>query len=462
MKAKLGCWVLMALLSAGCGGGGGGGSSEEAEPTPTPTPTPEEQTPPPTDTPDAGIPTAPQNPPNRPSSPRPQPQDPESEEEEEEESPADPSTPGPILTPTNPDPEEQEPEEQPAEPVPTEPEEPTPAEPEEPNPTEPEEPTPTEPEEPTPTEPEEPTPTEPEEPTPTEPEEPTPTEPEEPTPTEPQDPAPSEPDDPVLNPYPYASAGCGFEPLAEGEHSLQINGVSRKYTVDLPTGYDQDRAYPVVFGFHGRGRDGQFQNTDYGNLASTMGDDAILIYPEGLSMDNQGAVGDKHGGSGTTWELEGTADLQFFDAMLQEAKVESCVDEQRIYTVGFSMGGYFSARLACERGMDVRAFAAAGAGAPVVDPNMCEDMSAAWIAHDPEDSAIDYEAGGVALRDYWLDVNMCGPETQPVASEGNCVEYTNCAADFPVRWCTYSQGSNHHQWPNFGPREVWDFFLSLE
>ena len=112
--------------------------------------------------------------------------------------------------------------------------------------------------------------------------------------------------------------------------------------------------------------------------------------------------------------------------------------------------------------MDVRAFAAAGAGAPVIDPAMCENMSAAWLAHDPEDTAIDYEDAGLALRDYWLDVNMCGPETRPIASEGDCVEYTNCAVDYPVQWCAYSQGSNHHQWPNFAPREVWDFFLSLE
>lgn len=243
---------------------------------------------------------------------------------------------------------------------------------------------------------------------------------------------------------------------------MNVNGIDREYEVRIPDGYDQNTPYPVVFGFHGRGREGGFQSTSYGNLQSTMGDSAILVFPNGEVIVNQQADGELIGGSAESWETEGDADIAFFDAMLTDVTEGLCVNEERVFATGFSMGGYFSARLGCERGDVLRAFAAAGGGPPEQGINSCLGSSGAWVAHDPEDEFVDYQTGGIALREYWKSANMCSDASVVVGTNG-CVEYT-CSGE-TTRWCEYSEaGGNgrHHTWPSFGPVEVWAFFQGFE
>ena len=248
--------------------------------------------------------------------------------------------------------------------------------------------------------------------------------------------------------------------MPAGMKTIMVNGTERQYEVQVPSDYDADTPYPVVFGFHGRNRDGQFQLSSYGNLQSTMGDRAILVYPNGLHIEDQTATGEKvTNNDGESWQTSGTEDLAFFDAMLTDLSEGLCVHEERVFATGFSMGGYFSARLGCERGDVIRAFAAAGAGPPEASMDSCLGPSGAWVAHDPQDAYIDYTTGGVALREYWKEANMCGDTSTAVGSNG-CVEYT-CAGE-TTRWCQYSEGApNHHTWPSFAPAEVWNFFQAF-
>ena len=52
-----------------------------------------------------------------------------------------------------------------------------------------------------------------------------------------------------------SSSGCGAAPsIAVGEwvsQSLTVGGAERSYFVRLPEGYDEDRAYPIVYQLHG-------------------------------------------------------------------------------------------------------------------------------------------------------------------------------------------------------------------
>ena len=48
-----------------------------------------------------------------------------------------------------------------------------------------------------------------------------------------------------------ASPGCGKTPtLTSGTYTIQSGGKSRTFILRIPDGYDRNRAYRLVFGFH--------------------------------------------------------------------------------------------------------------------------------------------------------------------------------------------------------------------
>jgi polyhydroxybutyrate depolymerase len=81
---------------------------------------------------------------------------------------------------------------------------------------------------------------------------------------------------------------------------------------------------------------------------------------------------------------------------------------------------------------------------------------AVWLAHGENDPTVAF-ATGVASRDAWLRRDGCSATTE-TASPAECVDYTGCNEGLPVRWCVHQDG---HNWPDFAPQGMWDFFRSL-
>ncbi|MFB9615218.1 poly(3-hydroxybutyrate) depolymerase, partial [Kutzneria kofuensis] len=47
------------------------------------------------------------------------------------------------------------------------------------------------------------------------------------------------------------TAGCGKAPtLASGTHTIQSSGQNRNYILRIPTNYDNNHPYRLIFGFH--------------------------------------------------------------------------------------------------------------------------------------------------------------------------------------------------------------------
>jgi poly(3-hydroxybutyrate) depolymerase len=243
------------------------------------------------------------------------------------------------------------------------------------------------------------------------------------------------------------SSGCGSAPeLDSGNQTIQVRGVERTFIVDLPEDYDEDTAYPLLFGFHGRGFSGaEFRDASYGNLLSAAGNDAIVVHPDALGEDE------------LAWETESDRDLVFFDALLEALTEGLCVDELRVFAAGHSSGGYFINTLACERGSDLRAIAAVAGGGPFGSGGggpSCSGPVSAWIAHSEEDATVLFE-NGENSRDYWLEADQCDEESFDDVASSPCVAYEGCRAGLAVDWCVYEGG---HDWPSFATRAIWDFF----
>lgn len=244
-------------------------------------------------------------------------------------------------------------------------------------------------------------------------------------------------------PPPSPSAGCrreaGAAPALEG--TVEIEGAARRYELALPARYDPARPYPLVLAFHGSGGNGvSFRRMM--RLEEVWGAGAIAIYPDAVVRRVWGEHFATHWGR--------VEDLPLFDALVRLAREELCVDERRVFAVGWSSGGYFANQLGCVRPDVVRAIAALSGGGP--EDATCTRPVPAFFHHDRDDRAV-LVTTGRASREAWCRTNRCRGEAE--AREG-CLVW---GGDAPVVWCETS--GNGHPPPPSVSEAVWRFLSAF-
>jgi poly(3-hydroxybutyrate) depolymerase len=236
--------------------------------------------------------------------------------------------------------------------------------------------------------------------------------------------------------------GCSLGTASfAGTHLVTVAGKERRYLVQLPAHYDPTRSYPVLFGLHGAGGNGE-SFASYFPLAPLWRDKAILVFPSALfyELDNR-----------TTWRFPTDENLAFFDAMVAELSANLCVDRSRIFASGFSSGGFFSNTLGCRRGDVVRAIVPVAGGDRDFN-DLCVGHAAVMVISSPLDTSdptggpagISHHERGLRARDYFRERNGCMEATETVLS-GGCVQYQGCLAGSEVVYCEHGAG---HGWPS--------------
>jgi len=236
------------------------------------------------------------------------------------------------------------------------------------------------------------------------------------------------------------SAGCGKTPPASGRANITVSGTSREYILKLPDGYDANHPYRLIFGFHGAQYDdnwvadgGAPLTGPFFGLESEAKGSAIFVAPQKAS---------------------GSGDLAFVDAMVTQFKSQLCIDENRVFAAGFSMGAMMTITIGCSRSDTFRAIApmsgqiqgSCGSGSHI----------AYWASHGTNDPTINI-SNGQAARDEFVKRNHCGTQTSS-PDENNCATYQGCDAGYPVVWCTFD--GVHEPAPFAGPA-IWKFLAPL-
>ena len=161
--------------------------------------------------------------------------------------------------------------------------------------------------------------------------------------------------------------------------SLMVGGTTRTYVAYLPESASPTTPLPFVYVFHGASQTGQylFDATEYSKLADSEG--IAVVFPDG-----QGASSTTSTGSLAPWKVTdgpavcgagalvsalGDTDLDFVDAIRADIKQDQCLDEDHVFSTGFSMGGYMTHHIACMR-PDFRA-AAPHSGGTMADLSSC-------------------------------------------------------------------------------------------
>jgi polyhydroxybutyrate depolymerase len=237
---------------------------------------------------------------------------------------------------------------------------------------------------------------------------------------------------------PPAKSGCGLDPIPSGSGTIQVDGMARTYQFSVPQGYDKNRKYPIVFGFHGAGVPASAFRT-YFNMTQVVGPDALVVYPEALGMP-------------MAWDAK--RDIPLFDALLTQFQGQYCIDDKKVFAAGHSSGGFFTHALGCQRGNVLRGIGPMSAGAPF---GTCVGQIAVWISQGNADPTVK-PASGQGARDFWAKRNHCDTTMSKPVDPAPTVEYAGCDPGFAVRYCEYE---GDHNLPAYAPKGIWDFFKTL-
>jgi polyhydroxybutyrate depolymerase len=254
------------------------------------------------------------------------------------------------------------------------------------------------------------------------------------------------------SPLEEPARACPTPALAPGDstQTLTVANTNRTYILHVPNTYSGDQPVPLVVDFHGFGGSGQGQQNSSSYVAATESDGAILAFPSGLS---DGA------GPGFNFGpccVSGVDDVAFARAMVAQIQESACIDDRRIYAVGFSNGGGMSYKLACDAADLFAAVAPAAFDFTVETVDACAPSRPISVVaqRGTNDPVVPFDGafigvvpnhpmtnlGAQATFDKWAELDGCTGAAEDIGN--GCVTRSSCAAGVEITLCTI-QGGGH-------------------
>lgn len=248
--------------------------------------------------------------------------------------------------------------------------------------------------------------------------------------------------------------------------TLQHDGKTRQYRLYVPSSYDSSKPAPLILNYHGytNNINIQYNQSAFQNLAEA--NQFIFATPQGLGNSAGWAINNSFGGS--------EDDLGFSRAMIERIESQYNINAKRIYATGFSNGGYFSYRLACELSDRIAAIASV-AGSMTnrwIDNGQCQPQHPTAVLQitGTNDRTIPINGGFLGksinnVMEYWSDfnngdsspqiTNLGSGSTRSIWANGN----NGVTAEF------IKVGSKGHSWLGGNvntSNEIWKFFSRFD
>ena len=233
--------------------------------------------------------------------------------------------------------------------------------------------------------------------------------------------------------------------------TLTVKGSAnpRKFIMHVPSAYTGDKPVPLVIDYHpiGGSGSGQMGSTTYKKLTDPEG--VISLYPDGTTKT-----------MGPGWNVgpccSNDDDLEFTREMIKYVREKACIDPQRIYATGFSMGGGMSNHVACMMSDVFAAVAPAAMDLNRTNSAQCTKARPISVINfrGTSDPVCKYQGGDSGYNDglnflgaegtfkFWAETNGC--TGSPSKNKDGCDEYSNCKDGVKVVLCT-KQGGGHDQ-----------------
>ncbi|MFG1761641.1 cellulose binding domain-containing protein [Micromonospora echinofusca] len=255
------------------------------------------------------------------------------------------------------------------------------------------------------------------------------------------------------------TAGCGKAPtLTSGTRTIQSGGQNRSYILRIPDGYDRNRPYRLIFGFHWlNGSASSVASAGYYGLAPLSNNSTIFVAPQGIDAG---------------WANTNGRDLTLFDDISRQVENDLCVDTAQRFALGWSYGGAMSYAVACARPTVIRAVTVLS-GANLSGCNGGTQPVAYFGIHGLYDSVLNISMGR-SLRDTFVRNNGCTAQNPREPSRGSLTHittsYSGCRPGYPVQWAAFD--GDHTPSPVDGSSspndartwtsgEIWRFFTQF-
>jgi len=250
-----------------------------------------------------------------------------------------------------------------------------------------------------------------------------------------------------------ASPGCGkaiTRPDPKTQQTMDIQGTTRYYLLDVPTSADNKTPLMLIFALHGHNMNNISVVGMY-NFTSRSGGKAITVYPQG-DGDAPGTTSKWGSGITSNW-TSNDANYAYIQTLKADLENRFCIDTSREFFTGFSMGGMFTNAIACAHSSWFRGYA------PVegMGPGTCADKNAKpaiMIHQGTADTTVTPTAGGEPTRDFWIKQDGCNQTTTSAFT--GCQSYGACAE--PVVYCV---GNWTHTVDAIATANIWSFFNGL-
>lgn len=263
-------------------------------------------------------------------------------------------------------------------------------------------------------------------------------------------------------PAPTAPMRCTGKAGKAGDSELRVpsSGLSRAANVFVPPSYDPTKPAAVVLVLHPllltRREMRAIARVDGPAKAAGF----LAVYPDGV--DRSWNAGECCG----TAKDQKVDDVKFVTDLMATLRDTYCIDDARIFAMGFSNGAFLAHRLACEAPGMLRAITTV-AGTLGVPEASCKATAAMPVLamHGTADELVPYEGGspqiprgetfgtfvGPGVTDaFWARRSGCNVEPVVAYQKGEvtCRTHEGCRDAAIVTLCTVDGGG--HQWPS-GP-----------
>lgn len=263
-----------------------------------------------------------------------------------------------------------------------------------------------------------------------------------------------------------STVSCGqLSPARDLERKLTINDVERSYLMHIPAGLDSTSSAPLLLAFHGAGDDPAEMQllTGFNEIADQSG--FIVAYPLGIGQSWN--AGGNCCGEALAKNID---DVAFVRQLLSDLETVVSVDPKRLYATGFSNGGAFADRLACEMSDTFAAVASVG-GILSYSPCQPQQPVSVMHVHGLADPILPYGGGGAfqirpveEIMSSWAELNGCAgsPTVDHPINTIKHFAYSSCQAGATVE--LYALEGIGHDWPSKDvwdtSQKIWDFFMA--
>ena len=238
-------------------------------------------------------------------------------------------------------------------------------------------------------------------------------------------------------------------PVGDMILSWQVDGVTRDGMVHIPEAA-LTRPVPIVFAWHGHG--GNMKNAANSFGYHKLWPEAISVYLQGLNTPGRltDPEGKKPGWQGRVGD-QGDRDLNLFDAVLTQLKLDYKIDERRIYSTGHSNGGGFTYLLWSARGYLFAAMAPSSSASLGNKKLALKPKPVLHVAGET-DPLVKYAWQKITM-DSLRELNQC-TEGHPWGDSKFCTEYESKAGN-PVVTCIHP---GNHSFLKEAPALIVKFF----